>query len=245
MKRVFLCLFLLDAIVLLAQQSLKQIDKKIDSLQTAKLNTEQRIAAYQEQLKQINRELSELQSKKKQLLAEAVGDIIWAKTGDGGAVLRDKPSTLGTAIINIPPNTPIKVFKEHDNLYFKVEYNGQTGYVNYSTLASNQEIDDFLSGKTTTMPQQKTSTQTTLIRTVDESDPRFQKLQKLYGKDIAIRIMNKEIWEGMSIGQTLESIGQPLSKSNITTDEGVKEVWEYSQYTLEFFNGSLSKIVKK
>lgn len=245
MSRFFLILVLLNATVLVAQQSLKQIDKKIDSLQTAKLNTEQRIAAYQEQLKQINRELAELQSKKKQLLAEAVGDVIWAKTGDGGAVLRDKPSALGTALVNIPPNAPIKVFKEHDNLYLKVEYNGQTGYVNYSTIAPNQEIDDFLSGKTTTTPAQKITSQTTVVRTVNESDPRFQKLQKLYGRDIAVRIMNKEIWEGMSIGQTIESIGQPSSKSNITTDQGVKEVWEYSQYTLEFFNGSLSKIVKK
>lgn len=245
MKRIFLYMVLLNATALFAQQSLKQIDKKIDSLQTAKLNTEQRIAAYQEQLKQINKELSELQNRKKQLLSEAVGDVIWAKTGDGGAVLRDKPSSLGTAIVNIPPNATIKVFKEHDNLYFKVEYNGQTGYVNYSTIAANQEIDEFLSGKTTTTPAQKTTSQTTIIRTVNETDPRFQKLQKLYGRDIAVRIMNKEIWEGMSIGQTIESIGQPLSKSNITTEQGVKEVWEYPLYTLEFFNGSLSKIVKK
>jgi len=49
----------------------------------------------------------------------------------------------------------------------------------------------------------------------------------------------------MSIGQTIESIGKPLNKTSINTDEGIKEVWEYQKYTLEFLNGSLSKIIYK
>ncbi|MCX7861646.1 MAG: SH3 domain-containing protein [Bacteroidales bacterium] len=245
MKKIILIISVLSNTVVFGQYTLKQIDRKIDSLQTAKLNTEQRIIAYQEQLKQINKELTDWQAKKKQLIAETTGDVIMAKTGEGGAVLRDKPSALGTAIVNIPPNTPIKVFKEYENLYLKVEYNGQTGYVNYSTIAANQEIDDFLSGKSNSNQVPKNSTQTYIVRSVDESNPRFQKLQKLYGRDNAIRIMNKEVWEGMSIGQVIESIGQPQNKSSINTDQGIKEIWEYSQYTLEFFNGAVAKVIKK
>jgi hypothetical protein len=229
----------------IGQLTINQIDKKLDSLQSAKLNTEQRIQAYNEQLNQINKEISELQKKKRILLDEITQNVIFARTGEGGAILRDKPSSLGNALQTIPPNTPIKVYKEHENLYLKVEYNNQMGYVSYSTIASNQEIDDFLNGNPSKTIEKKQQSQTTIIRKVDENDPRYQKLQKLYGKETAIRIINQEIWEGMSIGQTIESIGKPQNKTNITTEEGVKEVWEYTNYTLEFFNGSLSKIIKK
>jgi len=229
----------------IGQLTINQIDKKLDSLQSAKLNTEQRIQAYNEQLNQINKEISELQKKKRILLDEITQNVIFARTGEGGAILRDKPSSLGNALQTIPPNTPIKVYKEHENLYLKVEYNNQMGYVSYSTIASNQEIDDFLNGNPSKTIEKKQQSQTTVIRKVDENDPRYQKLQKLYGKETAIRIINQEIWEGMSIGQTIESIGKPQNKTNITTEEGVKEVWEYTNYTLEFFNGSLSKIIKK
>ncbi len=229
----------------IGQLTINQIDKKLDSLQSAKLNTERRIQAYNEQLNQINKEISELQKKKRILLDEITQNVIFARTGEGGAILRDKPSSLGNALQTIPPNTPIKVYKEHENLYLKVEYNNQMGYVSYSTIASNQEIDDFLNGNPSKTIEKKQQSQTTIIRKVDENDPRYQKLQKLYGKETAIRIINQEIWEGMSIGQTIESIGKPQNKTNITTEEGVKEVWEYTNYTLEFFNGSLSKIIKK
>ncbi|NSW45353.1 MAG: SH3 domain-containing protein [Bacteroidales bacterium] len=244
MKRGIITLLMVLAVFnAIGQLTLKQIDKKLDSLQTAKLTTQQRIAAYQDQLKQINKEIADLTNQKKNLMMEVTGDYIQAKTGSGGAILRDKPSSLGNVIVNIPANTDIKVYKEQQNLYFKVNFNGQEGYVSYSTIAANQEIDDFLSGKPSNA--QTKSQSTTVVRSVNENDPKYQKLVKLYGKDIAIRIMNNEVWEGMTPGMTLESIGKPNSKSSINADEGVKEVWEYNDYKLEFFNGSVSKIIKK
>jgi len=225
------------------QLTIHQIDKKLDSLQTAKLTTQQRIAAYQEQLKQINKQITDLNNQKKSMMMESTGDFIPAKTGEGGAVLRDKPSSLGNTIVNIPPNTPIKVYRQQENLYFKVNYNGQEGYVNYSTISNNQAIDDFLSGKQ--QPMEAKTQATTIVRTVNENDPKYQKLMKLYGKDKAIRIMNNEVWEGMSTGMVIESIGKPNNKTNLTSEEGVKEIWEYNDYKLEFFNGSVSKIIKK
>lgn len=240
---IFFTLFILFYSFAFGQLTIKQIDKKLDSLQTAKLNTQQRISAYQEQLKQINKEIAELNNQKKAIMAENADDYIPAKTGDGGAVLRDKPSALGNSIINIPPNTSIKVYRQQENLYFKVNYNGQEGYVNYSTIAANQAIDDYLNGKP--LPQKAKTQTTTIVRTVNENDPKYQKLIKLYGKDKAIRIMNNEVWEGMSTGMTIESLGKPNSKTNLTTEEGVKEIWEYNDYKLEFLNGSVSKIIKK
>lgn len=225
------------------QLTLKQIEKKLDSLQSSKLLVQQRIAAYEEQLKQINKEINYLQSQKRLLMEQLTGDYINATTSEGGAVLRDKPSSLGNVITTIPPNTPIKVYRYHDNLYFKVNYNNIEGYVSYSTIAPNQEIDDFLSGKQTTVRNDNKNT--TIIRSINENDPKFQKLLKLYGREVAVRIMNNEVWEGMTIGMVLESIGKPNNKTSLNTDEGMKEIWEYNDYRLELLNGSVSKIIKK
>lgn len=240
---IVLTLYILMNFSSFGQLTIKQIDKKLDSLQTAKLNTQQRIAAYQEQLKQINKGIADLNNQKKLLMANNSNNYILAKTSGGGAILRDKPSVLANSIVNIPPYTSIKVYLQQENLYFKVNYNGQEGYINYSTIESNQALDDFLNGKLSSQ-NEKTQT-TTIIRTVNENDPKYQKLLKLYGKDKAIRIMNNELWEGMSTGMTIESIGKPNNKTNLTTEEGVKEIWEYNNYKLEFYNGSLLKIIKK
>lgn len=243
MKSFSLILILLP-FTLFSQLTLKQIDKKLDSLQTAKLNTQQRIAAYQEQLKNINKEIEELKNQKSYLMAQSTNEYFIGKTSSGGAILRDKPSVLGKEIITIPPHTEIKVYKEHDNLYLKASYNNLEGYVNYSTLEPNKEIDDFLAGKDT--PSYKNNTENkTIIRNINEKDPKFQKLSKLYGRDIAIRIMNKEVWEGMSPGMLIESIGNPNQKTSLQTNEGIKENWEYNDYTIVLFNGSVSKIIKK
>ena len=61
---IFSTLFILFFSFAFGQLTIKQIDKKLDSLQTAKLNTQQRIAAYQEQLKQINKEIANLNNQK-------------------------------------------------------------------------------------------------------------------------------------------------------------------------------------
>ncbi len=245
MKYLSVCvLFLFTGYYSYSQLSLKQIDKKLDSLQTAKLTVQQRVAAYQDQLNQINREISTLQNQKRQLAADVTEDFILAKTSEGGAILRDKPSSLGNSLATIPANTTIKVYRHQENLYFKVLYNGIEGYVSYSTIASNQEIDDFLNGTPAT-PTSKTTSTTTIVRSVNENDPRFQKISKLYGRDNAVRIMNNEVWEGMTPFMTIESIGKPNSKSTITFEEGNKDIWEYNDYRLEFVNGSLAKIIKK
>ncbi len=169
-------------------------------------------------------------------------EFIVAKIMSGGAILRDVPSSTGKTIATIPGNETINVFKYQQNLYFKVSYKGQIGFVSYSTIEQNQQIDDFLIGKE--QVKQDFSTKT-IIRTVNESDPRYQKLIKLYGKEKALKIMNGELWQGMSYGMVLESIGKPNSKSSVNSSDGVKDQWIYSDYNLDFINGELKNWTKK
>lgn len=228
-------------------QSLTQINKQLDSLNSIRKNVQIKIKDFQGQLQDLKQKIDNLEAKKTALSNSATttnssNDYITAKVMPGGAVLRDAPSSTGKTITTIPGNETIYVFKNQQNLYFKVNYKSQSGYVNYSTIAQNQEIDDFLSGKE---PVKQNVSTTTIVRKVDENDPRYLKLVKLYGKDNAIKIMNSELWQGMSYGMVLESIGKPNSKNTTNTDDGIKEQWIYNDYTLDFTNGELKNWTKK
>lgn len=226
-------------------QNLTQINKQLDSLNGLRKNIQIKVKDLQDQLHDVKIKIDGLEAKKAAMPGfsnNAQEDFIVAKVMSGGAILRDAPSSTGKTIVSIPGNETINVFRNQQNLYFKVSYKGQTGYLSYSTIEQNQQIDDYLAGKETV--KQNTST-TTIIRTVNDSDPRFQKLLKLYGREKAVKIINGELWQGMSYGMVLESIGKPNSKSSGNTNEGVKEQWIYSDYNLDFINGELKNWTKK
>jgi hypothetical protein len=243
-KIVLFIAFLFGTMQATHAQSLNQVNKQLDSLNAIRKNIQLKIKDYQGQLQIIKQQVDDLEAKKASMTASSSqsGDFIVAKVMSGGAVLRDSPNSTGKTLLTIPGNETINVYRSQQNLYFKVSYKGQTGYVSYSTISQNQEIDDFLAGKE---PVKQTTTTTTTVRTVNESDPRYQKLVKLYGKDRALKIMNNELWQGMSYGMVLESIGKPNSKNSDNTPDGMKEQWLYNDYTLEFLNGELKNWTKK
>ena len=236
---ILICFFLIS--VYSWSQSLSQINKQLDSLNIVKKNVQGKIKDLQNQLQSLKQQTDILEEKKVALSSTSNNDYIVAQVMSGGAILRDAPSSTGKTILTIPANETINVYRNQQNLYFKVLYKNQIGYVSYSTIAQNQEIDDFLSGKEPV----KKPLSTTIVRTVDENDPRYQKLVKLYGKDKAIKIMNSELWQGMSYGMVLESIGKPNTKNSSNTPDGVKEQWIYNDYSLDFINGELKNWTKK
>lgn len=224
-------------------QNLNQINKQLDSLNNVRKNIQVKIKEFQVQLQTIKQQIDDLETKKTALSSvnTSGGDNIVAKVMAGGAILRDAPSSTGKTLLTIPGNETINVFRSQQNLYFKVSYKNQIGYVSYSTISQNQEIDDFLAGKEPV----KQPVTTTTVRTVNENDPRYQKLVKLYGKENAIKIVNGELWQGMSYGMVLESIGKPNSKTSNNTPDGIKEQWIYNDYSLDFLNGELKNWTKK
>lgn len=243
MKNLFFIIVLISVSVYGHAQSVAQINKQLDSLNNVKKSVQAKIKDMQLQLQTIKQKMDALEEKKASLTASnpSNNDFIVAQVMSGGSILRDAPASTGKTILTIPANETIHVFRNQQNLYFKVSYKDQIGYVSYSTIAQNQEIDDFLSGKE---PVKKPIT-TTTIRTIDDKDPRYQKLVKLYGQDNAVKIMNGELWQGMSYGMVLESIGKPNSKTSANSPEGVKEQWIYNDYSLDFKNGELKNWTKK
>ncbi|MFH2094066.1 MAG: hypothetical protein ABIJ16_00085, partial [Bacteroidota bacterium] len=179
-----------------------------------------------------------LEEKKKSIEASSSsGGTIVATVNSLEGILRDKPSSLGAELARIKEGEKIVVHREHQGLYFKVTYLGKTGYLNYSSITSNPEIDKLLTEGNSNTTNNNTSV--TVIRNVDTSDPKYQRLEKIYGKEKAMMIMNGELWEGMSHGQVLESLGKPSSKSSKNTLDGLQETWTFPGKELTFLNGEL------
>jgi hypothetical protein len=234
MKTLFFFTFICLTVIATAQSQ----DKKLDSLKNVKSSIQVQIRNLQSELMKVNKQIEAIEQQKHPVSQTTVN----GKVTSGGAVLREEPSSMGKTICDIPGGQAIVVYMEQSNLYFKVTYNGKTGYVSYATIEQNQAIDDFLAGK---VQEQKNPTSTTIVRKVDEKDPKYQKLLKLYGKDNAVKIMNGEIWNGMSPGMVLESKGKPSSNQTVTDAAGNEDIWNYSNMSIHFKNGEVFKVTKK
>ena len=69
---------------------------------------------------------------------------------------------------------------------------------------------------------------------------RNQNLTDLYGATIATRLINKEIWIGMTKDMAIESCGVIFKNNRSVGSWGVHEQWVYSSRTLYFENGKLT-----
>ncbi len=219
-------------------QDINTINAEINTLNIKKRTIQANIKKYQKELREINGKIEALEKKKTSLQSSSNSGTVTATVNSLEGILRDKPSSLGNEIARIKEGEKITVFREHDGLYLKVSYMGKTGYLNYASIKTNPEVDKILTSDT---KQTQTAVTTTTVRKVDFNDPKYKRLAKIYGKEKAIKIMNGEIWKGMSHGQVLESIGKPVNKTSVNTLDGIKETWEFSSgKKVIFLNGEVS-----
>lgn len=124
-------------------------------------------------------------------------------------------------------------FPTHSNLFWKITFNGQTGYIrDFHTSQSNEIISFKLDlDKKDNLTQKRADS------------IRFAGLKNTWGAVIAKRIVNKEYWIGMSDEMCRKSLGFP---DHINTSEGswgTHEQWIYRKPTekyLYFENGKLT-----
>ena len=215
-------------------------NKTYEELKTEKRNLQSQISLLQSQLKAVNSEMEKLKNGTANVVFEGSGNNrIEANAGNGGAVLRDKASSIGGIVSTIKAGEAVLLYKEKNGLYIKAAYNGQLGWVSYTSLKVNTELDNFMTKKTTSENTTTTTTTTTTISSVDTNSPRYKRISKLYGHEKAVKIINKQLWKGMSHGMLVESLGQPSERKSVNTPEGLKEDWKYSDRTVVFLNGEL------
>jgi hypothetical protein len=229
MKYILVSLLLVVQVLAFGQDNTERIKK----LQQRKAELQRSISYYQKELREVDLEIQQLKKPSAQptIVSESNQKIV-ATCGDQGAILRLSPSVQSPEITQIPAKATVYVHHENKGMYFKATYYGQEGWVNYTKIESHPEIDAIIN-----KPKQNQSS--TVVLTVDENDPKYKRLLKIYGKEKAIKMMNKQLWKGMSHGQVRESIGKPVSQTRENTSKGLKEEWTYANQKLIFLNGSL------
>ena len=68
---------------------------------------------------------------------------------------------------------------------------------------------------------------------------KLERLTERFDKKSAVKILNHQIWPGMTQNMALESKGQPLSRERVTGYYGKRERWNYSDFYLIFENNLL------
>jgi hypothetical protein len=224
----------------LNSQTLEQVDKKLDSLTAVKKEKQKKIDALEESLNKTLQQIEKYELLKKKLLPvkNVTEKRIIARVIHEGGILRDAPVMGANNIADINEKEIFYVLEYSGNLFFKVQYKQKTGYLIYSSIAPNNDVDKILL-------EENQKSNSSITQQVDLNDPKYLRLVKIYNKEIAIRLMNKDIWAGMSQGMILESIGKPQNKTNNTTESEKSEQWEYADKVLYIENGELKKWINK
>ena len=238
MKKVLTILISVGFISLFAQSG-----QELAKLQQEKRNIENQISILKAQLKEIDNKIYNLNSNPGTstiIISSTSNGLISAKVSSGGAILRATPASSGQIITTIKENETLYLYEEVQNLYIKAKYYGKDGWVSYLNLKTSPEIEELMN-KTNSSNKSKVTKSTTTIRTVDTNSPKYKRLVKIYGKDKTIKLMNGEIWKGMSHGMVVESLGQPSEQKSVNSPKGLIETWKYQNKTITFLNGSVDK----
>ena len=206
-------------------QTVGQINSKIDSLEIVKKGIQLKINSLQKQFLETDILIERWKQKK---LKSKTGSDIKTTVNYLGGILRDKPSATGKEIVKISENETIYVSRWQQNLYFKTAYKGLNGYLHYSSISSNYEIDQIL------LKENEKS-----MEIFHSENEKLDRLTKIFGKNIAYKLMNEQLWVGMSQGMVIESIGKPISKKRTSTNVSVLDLWTYQNKELHFENGVL------
>ena len=68
-------------------------------------------------------------------------------------------------------------------MYFKIIYQGNTGYLSYSSIQQNAEVDMLLQAKLKN-PDKVETTSTGSNSTSFSNDPKYKRIVEIYGKDV-------------------------------------------------------------
>lgn len=208
-------------------QDIKSLNSKLDSLQESMKNLQSKIKNLTQEEKQTINQIKLYQKRKAKFINGKTYKIIKAPVVAVGAILRDTPQ--GSELTKVMGGDTVLIYAIDRNLYFEVTYKNVSGYISYSNIERTPEVDAMIKEE-----------ERKWIEMIEKNDPKYARLMNIYGKEYAIKIINKELWKGMSHGMVVESLGRPFDTSKQNTDWGMREIWLYDDKDLIFLNGELT-----
>lgn len=129
--------------------------------------------------------------------------------------IRDKPEWSGKVIAILPKYKMLEVYS-FSNGFWLIKRDSIKGYADYESIGELGEM--------------------TKIRKEYE----LIALSKQYGEVNAKKILNYQIWIGMTPREATQSIGRPNEVNSSTGSYGTHEQWVYDKKNLYFENGKLT-----
>ena len=130
------------------------------------------------------------------------------------ATIISQPHSKGKPIQNIPISQSVQVY-DYENGYWLISVNSIVGYVKDHQLINNAQMDDY------------------------QFELRLEELSHTYGKKSALKIINHQVWYGMTKKMARASIGEPLNIQQVTGYYGLRQRWNYKDRYLIFENDFL------
>lgn len=203
--------------LIILHKKISSIDSKIDSLNQRKTQLKELISSKTNTVNQL-----EFKKESKTGIPTKINFI--------GGSLRSKPSISSNVIANLNEGDVILIYDWFQDPFFRASYEGNFGYISYSSLSENKFINSITS-KLENKDAEKRK----------QENPKLNRLSKKYGDAIAKKIINRELWIGMTNDMAIEVLGTPDDINRTTTAYGVREQWvyNYGKY-LYFENGKLT-----
>lgn len=205
-------------------QPIDKLTVKLDSLNTKLKYVDEQIKLLENEkshiITQIARANKEIHNYK--LNQDFSGGILTLLDLD--AILRDKPSISGNKIMRIPAGDSVLVYKDYNKPYFKVSYKDKMGFLSYSSMKLNERLNEII------------------IPNYSSKNKKLKRLNKKFGKSVALKIMNGKYWLGMTKEMARKSLGYPDDINKTSGEWGVHEQWVYEkkEIYLYFENGKLT-----
>ena len=199
---------------------------------------ESKIDSLENEIKKIDEQISDLSKLKNKLNSEILIERqkavqfeeengVEGIVGTYGAALWTLPDLQkAESIIRLKTGEKVQIF-EATGRFLRVKYNDINAYVLSNSLVQNS---------TTSQVTQK------YIR-----EARLNELNERFGVRNGRRILNKQVWVGMTKEMAIASIGSPSEKTRTRFEWGTSETWfykrGYSIYRTLHFDGNLLKII--
>jgi len=208
-------LFLLPGILL--AQEVDSLNSEINQLDQNKNLIESKIDSLEAEREELVDKISELRSQVNKIKLENERETgVPTKISMIGGRLRDKPSSNGNVIVELEENDEVFIYDWFQKSFVKASYEGKVGYISYGSLKENQFVR-----------QIKSEIKEKEIQKIQENNPKLARLIKEYGESTAKRLIDGEIWIGMSDEMAREALGRTNDINRTTTSYSVREQWVY------------------
>ncbi len=221
---------------------------KVDKLQDRKKNLNIRLNILRDSLDIIDKEI------KTALISEldAMDHVFTNITSSHTYMYSDL--NLINRLKLIPDSSIVKVIDIIDGnpSYLKVQFGSTIGYLLAINVKKSDELNNFTESKRLVFLKQKEGKDSINylegLKRQNEIENKWkldyeiqkQKLIKKFGLTATNRILDKEIWIGMTSDMAIESCGNPQNNNRSVGSWGVHEQWVYTSRYLYFENGILT-----